>query len=137
MAVSVMTHDTGTRGRVVATPLPVKHPNPSTAKLAPGARADVVAGAAESPAIREIDPAHRARADRRTEARITAVLGNVDAIRTRAKNVYVSVSDGIVTLFGAVRDSGAAREIENTVRTSTRIGGIQNNILMIGPRVSD
>ena len=53
--------------------------------------------AAESPAIREIDPAHRARADRRTEARITAVLGNVDAIRTRAKNVYVSVSDGIVT----------------------------------------
>ena len=45
---------------------------------------------------------------------------------TRARNVYVSVSDGVVTLYGAVRDSGAVRDIKEAVRTSAGIDAVQN-----------
>jgi osmotically-inducible protein OsmY len=56
---------------------------------------------------------------------------------TRARNVYVSVSDGVVTLYGAVRDSGAVRDIKEAVRTSTGIDAVQNNIHTICARLSD
>ncbi len=105
--------------------------------LAPEVRADIPADAAETPAIHEIDAARRVLADTRVEARITAVLRNVDAIKARAGNVYVSVSDGIVRLYGAVRDSGAARDIEQAVRTGATIYAVQNDIHTIGARVSD
>ena len=65
------------------------------------------------------------------------MLSNVDAIKARARNVYISVSDGVVTLFGAVRDSGAARDIEEAVRTNTGIDAVQNNIHTIGAHVGD
>ena len=77
MADNAMTHERGTWGNFVAQPLLARDLAPSAAKIAPEARADV----AESPAIREIDAAHGALADRRTEAWIIAVLGNADAIR--------------------------------------------------------
>jgi osmotically-inducible protein OsmY len=136
MTVVAMTHTEGAGDRIVAKLFSGLDRARNTAKPAPEVRADIPA-AAESPAVHEIDGSRRALADERIAARITALLGDADAIRARAKNVYVSVSDGIVTLFGAVRDTAAAREIENTVRTSTRIDGIQNNILTIGPRVGD
>jgi osmotically-inducible protein OsmY len=98
---------------------------------------DIVTDAAKRLAFRDTDASRGAFADQLTEARITEVLSNVDAIRTRARNVYVSVSDGVVTLFGAVRDSGAARDIEQAVRTGARIDAVQNDIHTIGARVSD
>jgi hypothetical protein len=137
MTVVAMTHTAGTDDRIVAKLFSDLGRTRNTAKPVPEVRADIPADAAESPAVHEIDASRRALADERTAARITEILGNVEAIRARAKNVYVSVSDGIVTLFGAVRDSAAVREIENTVRTSTRIDAVQNNILTIGPGVSD
>ncbi len=92
---------------------------------------------AKSLSDRETDASHRALADRRTEAQITAVLNDVDAIKTRARNVYVSVSTGVVTLFGAVRDSGAAHDIKEAVRTTTGIDEVQNNIHTIGAHVGE
>jgi hypothetical protein len=137
MTVVAMAHTAGTDDRIVAKLFPGLDRTRNIAKPAPEVRADIPTDADGSPAVHEIDGSRRALADQRTEARITALLGDADAIRARAKNVYVSVSDGIVTLFGAVRDTAAASEIENTVRTSTRIDGIQNNILTIGPRAGD
>ncbi len=98
---------------------------------------DIVTDAAKRLAFHETNASRGAFADQLTEARITAVLSNVDAIKTRAMNVYVSVSDGVVTLFGAVRDSGAARDIEEAVRTNTGIDAVQNKIHTIGAHVGD
>jgi len=89
---------------------------------------DIVTDAAKRLAFRETNISRGAFTDQLTEARITAVLSNVDAIKTRDRRVYDSVSDGVVTLFGAVRDSGAARDIEEAVRTKTATNAVQNNI---------
>jgi osmotically-inducible protein OsmY len=65
------------------------------------------------------------------------VLSNVDAIKNRTRNVYVSISDGVVTLYGAVRDSAAARDIEKAIRTNTGLDAVQNNIHTIGAQAGD
>ncbi|MHA1528797.1 MAG: BON domain-containing protein [Alphaproteobacteria bacterium] len=137
MTVVAMTHAAEADDRIVAKLFPGLGQNRNTQKTAPEVRADIPVDAAESPAVHEIDASHRALADERTEARITAALRNAGAIKSRAGNIYVSVSDGIVRLYGAVRDSGAAREIEQAVRTGATIDAVQNDIQTIGGRVSD
>jgi hypothetical protein len=137
MTAIAMAHETGTRGKVVAKPLLGRDPVRNPAQFAPEDRADILVDAVKSPAVRETDASHRALADRRTEARIAAVLSNVDAIKNRTRNVYVSVSDGVVTLYGAVRDSGAARDIEKAIRANTGLNAVQNNIHTIGAQAGD
>lgn len=109
----------------------------NTVRPAPQVHADNVANAVNSPAGREAEASIGALADRRTEERIAAVLGDDDAIKARAGNVYASVSDGAVTLYGAVRDSGAVRDIMQALRASAGIDDVRNNIHMIGARIGD
>ena len=54
-------------------------------------------------------------------------------IKSRVKNAHVSVSDGVVMLYGATRDCGAAHDIERAIRAHTGSEAIQNNIQTIGP----
>lgn len=108
----------------------------NTGRMAPETCADILVDAVMSPAFRETDASRTALADRLTEARINSFLRNADVVRTRSKNVYVAVSDGVAMLYGAVRDSGAAREIEKTVRTHTGINTVQNRIQTVGPFAS-
>jgi osmotically-inducible protein OsmY len=69
-----------------------------------------------------------------TEARIASLLRNGDgAIKARAKNVYASVSDGVVMLYGATRDFAAARDIEEAIRVHTGAEAVQNSIRITGP----
>jgi osmotically-inducible protein OsmY len=69
-----------------------------------------------------------------TEARIASLLRNGDgAIKARAKNVYASVSDGVVMLYGATRDCAAARDIEEAIRVHTGAEAVQNSIRTTGP----
>ena len=105
----------------------------NTAQLAPEVCADMLIDAIRSPAFIETDASRGALADRLTEARINSLLRNVEAVRARSNNVYVSVSDGVAMLYGAVRDSGAAREIEKAVQIHTGIDMVQNRIQTIGP----
>ena len=132
-----MTHPMGTRGNGVTKSLFDRGLARTTARPAPQGSDGIVADAVIGAAVRETGASHRALADRRMEARITAVLSNVDAIRTRAKNVYVSVSDGVIRLYGAVRDSDAARDIENAIRTNAGTGTVQNEIHTVGARSGD
>lgn len=137
MTAIAMTHETGTRGNDVAKPLMGRDRVRNTAQFVPEVRAGDLADIVKSTTVRETDASHRALADQRAEARITAVLNDVDAIKNRARNVYVSVSDGVVTLYGAVRDSGAACDIEKAIRTNTGIDAVQNNIHTIGAQAGD
>ena len=105
----------------------------NTAQIAPEVCADMLIDAIRSPAFIETDASRGALADRLTEARINSLLRNVEAVRARSNNVYVSVSDGVAMLYGAVRDSGAAREIEKAVQIHTGIDMVQNRIQTIGP----
>jgi len=132
-----MTHETGTRGNDVAKSLMGRGRVRNTAQFVPEVRAGDLPDTVKSATVRKTDASHRALADQRTEARITAVLNDVDAIKNRARNVYVSVSDGVVTLYGAVRDSAAARDIEKAIRTNTGLDAVQNNIHTIGAQAGD
>jgi|LKGT01.1.fsa_nt_gi cytidylate kinase len=105
----------------------------NTAHLAPEVCADMLINAVRSPAFIETDASRSALADRLTEARINSLLRNAGVVGASSNNVYVSVSDGVAMLFGAVRDSGAAREIEKAVRIHTGINMVQNRIQTIGP----
>ncbi len=137
MTVIAKTHETGTSGNDVAKFLSDRDPDRNTVGLVPQVRAGHLADTVKSQVVRETDALHRALADQQTEAQITTVLNDADAIKTRTRNVYVSVSDGVVTLFGAARDSGAARDIEEAVRTNTGIDAVQNKIHTIGAHVGD
>jgi osmotically-inducible protein OsmY len=137
MTAIAMTHETGTRGNDVAKSLMGRGRVRNTAQFVPEVRAGDLADTVKSATVRETDASQRALADQRTEARITAVLNDVDAIKNRARNVYVSVSDGVVTLYGAVRDSAAARDIEKAIRTNTGLDAVQNNIHTIGAQAGD
>jgi cytidylate kinase len=106
----------------------------NTGQLAPETCADILVDAVMSPAFRETDASRSALADRLTEARIASLLRNGDAaIKARTKNVHVSVSDGVVMLYGATRDCGAARDIERAIRAHTGAEAVQNNIQATGP----
>jgi len=106
----------------------------NTGQLAPETCADILNNAVMSPAFRATDASRSALADRLTEARIASLLRNGDAaIKARAKNVYVSVLDAVVMLYGATRESGAARDIERAIRAHTGAEAVQNNIRTTGP----
>jgi osmotically-inducible protein OsmY len=137
MTAIAMTHETGTRGNDVTKSLSDRDLDRNTVGLVPQIRAGRLADTVKRQAVRETDASQRALADQRTEARITAVLNGVDAIKTRARDVYVSVSNGVVTLYGAVRDSGASRDIEKAIRTNTGLDAVQNNIHTIGAQAGD
>jgi hypothetical protein len=87
--------------------------------------------------VHDIDASNGTVADPRIEARVTAVLSGVEHIKSRASNVYFSVASGVVTLYGAVHDSDAAREIEQAVRANAGIDAVQNYIFTIGARCGD
>ena len=105
----------------------------NTGNLAPEACADILADAAKSPAFRETEASRTLLADRLTEARIAAILRNTKSTRSRAKNVYASVTDGRITLYGATHDCTAARDIESFVRARIGCEEIQNDIKATGP----
>lgn len=100
----------------------------NTAKLAPTECADIIGDAVMSPAFSETEELHRALADRLTEARIAALLRNDPAVKAWARNVYVLVADGKVTLNGIVRTPGAHQEIERVIRDRTGTEAIRNNV---------
>lgn len=104
----------------------------NTAHLSPEACADIIVEAAKSPAFQETDASRRALADRLAESQITSLLKIDDAIKARARNVYVAVADGVVSLFGAARDQGAARDIESAIRAKIGCERIQNTIQTTG-----
>jgi hypothetical protein len=135
MNANAKTHDVGTSGTVLADSLSKRDLIPNAAK--PGPRAGALVGADADRAIHELDAAHRTLADERTAARVADLLRTDGAIRSRARNVYVSVTDGIVTLYGAVRDRGAVGAIEAAVRTNGRIDVVCDRIHAIGPRLGD
>jgi hypothetical protein len=87
--------------------------------------------------VRDIDASNDALARERIEARVTAVLTEVETIRSYTRDVYFSASDGVVILYGAVRDSAAAREIEQSVRGITGVDLVVNKIRTIGPHTGD
>lgn len=106
----------------------------NTGQLAPESCAGILMDAISSPAFQETDAAQKILRDRWTAARIDLLLRSDDAIRGRAGNVHVSVSDGAARLYGTTRDSGTAREIEEAVRAE--IGDavtIRNEIQITGP----
>lgn len=105
----------------------------NTGHLAPETCADIIIDAVISLAFRETDASRSALADRLTEARIASLLRNADAIKARTKNVYVFVSDGVVMLYGATRDRGAAGDIERAIRAHIGAEVVQNSIRTTGP----
>ena len=108
----------------------------NTAKLAPEVCSDMLIDAVRSPAFIETDASRGLLGDRLTEARINSLLRNAEAVSAWSNNVYASVSDGVAMLYGAVRDSGAALEIEKAVRNHTGIDMVQNRIQTVGPFAS-
>lgn len=104
---------------------------------APASIPETQAVTTQTKTIHQIDPAHRAQADDRAEARIAEVLRTAESIRDHTRSVYASVTDGVIRLFGAVRHGEAAREIEIAVRTISRTDAIENEIRVIGARCGD
>jgi hypothetical protein len=104
----------------------------NTGHLSPEACADIIIDAAKSPAFQETDTSRRALADRLAEAQIDVLMHNDDDIGARASNVYASVSDGIVNLYGAAHDRFAARDIESAIRKKIGCEMIQNTIHVTG-----
>ena len=105
----------------------------NTARLTPEQCADMVVDLVARGVFDETDESRRKLADRVMEARIASYLAHDTATRPVARNVYVSVSDGAVTLYGGVRRESAAREIADAVRSLAGTGAIRNEIHAIGP----
>jgi len=122
MTVTATSHEAMERGIRVAAP--------AKQKAMPEA-------SAEAPEVHEIDAAHRADADARLEARVAEMIATDAAVKARAGAVHVSVSDGIITLYGAVRDCTAGRDIEAAARQVVRIGMIRNQLHTLGARFGD
>jgi len=108
----------------------------NTGHLTPKACADIIIDAIRSPAFSESDASRKELADQLTKARITSLFKTVDGMKSRTKNVHVSVADGNVTLYGAVCDCGAARDIENAVQAHIGCNTVRNNIQTIGSYTS-
>jgi hypothetical protein len=104
----------------------------NTGQLSPEACAEIIIDASKSPVFQETDASRRNLADKLVEAQVTSLLNTDDDIQARARNVYVSVVDGVVNLYGAVRDRSAAREIDGAIRTKVGCQTIQNSIQTTG-----
>lgn len=67
--------------------------------------------------------------DQKLAARVASVVKSAAGGRRFGKaHVYASVSDGVVTLFGAAPDRATAREIEVAVREQAGCAAIRNRI---------
>lgn len=109
----------------------------NTARLAPQLCADIIIGAAASPAFRETDESRQLLADRLTEARIAALLRSDPVISSLSTEVQVFVAEGKATLCGVVPSAGAAEEIERLVRARANIESIQNDLQVMGSHVDE
>ncbi len=105
----------------------------NTGQFNPETCAGIIIDAINSPAFSESDASRKALADQLTKARITSLFETADGMRSRTRNVHVTVEDGNVTLYGAVCDSGAARDIEKAVQAHIGSCAVRNEILNIGP----
>jgi len=108
----------------------------NTGHIKPEACADVIIDAIKSPAFRESDASRQELDDQLMKARITSLFRTADGMKARTRNVHVAVADGNVTLYGAVRDRGAAKDIENAVQAHIISKSVRNDIHTIGPHTS-
>ena len=100
----------------------------NTARITPEDAADLVAEAISRPAFEETAESRAILADRLAEARIAAFLANNPATAATARNIYVSVSGGSVSLYGSVRADGISREVADAVRAQAGISEVRNEI---------
>jgi len=105
----------------------------NTGHFNPETCAGIIIDAIRSPAFSESDASRKVLADQLTKARIASLFETADGMKSRTRNVHVSVADGNVTLYGAVCDSGAARDIEKAVLAHIGSCAVRNEIQNIGP----
>jgi cytidylate kinase len=105
----------------------------NTGQINPEGCADIIIDAIKSPAFSESDVSRKELADQLTKARITSLFKATEQMNNRTKNVYVSVAEGNVTLYGAVCDVGAAGDIEKAIQAHIGSNAVQNDIQTIGP----
>ena len=104
----------------------------NTARIPPADAAELIMGAVSRPTFEQTEASRQALADRLTEARIASFLANDPATAVSARNVYVSVSGGRVTLYGSVRAEGASREVAEAVLARAGVSEIGNEIQTVG-----
>ena len=102
----------------------------NTARITPADAADLVMDAL--PAFEESAESRQALADRLTEARVASFLAGDPATAGFARNVYVSVSGGSVSLYGSVRFEGSAREVADAVLARAGVSDVRNEIQTVG-----
>lgn len=93
--------------------------------------ADILVDAARSATLAETPESHRKLEDKLLEARIDERLHGAEPFGHRASYVQNSVEDGRVRLFGAVSDSGTAREIEAMVRELPGVAALDSQIARV------
>ncbi len=105
----------------------------NTGHFNPEACAEIIIDAIKSPAFAESEVSRKVLADQLTKARIASLFESADEMKSRTRNVHVSVENGNVTLYGAVCDSIAARDIEKAVQAHVGSCAVRNEIHTIGP----
>ena len=108
----------------------------NTARVRPEDAADLIVEAVSRPTFQETDESRQILADRLSEARIASFLANDPDLAGACRNVYVSVSGSAVTLYGAVRGWGLAREIGAAVQAHADVAEVRNSIQTIGDYIS-
>lgn len=108
----------------------------NTGRIGPEDAADLIMDAISRPSFEATEESRRALDDRLAEARIASFLANNPATVGTARNVYVSVSGGSVSLYGSVRARGAACEVANAVRAHVGVSEVRSEIQTLGDYAS-
>ena len=103
-----------------------------TAHLGVETCADLLMQAVASPLFRETDASRKKLHDRLLAARLDELLHSRERMSARARFVHSGVSDGAVTLWGAVNDGGARKELEALVRDLPGVKSVRNEIHPVG-----
>ena len=103
----------------------------STGHLSVEICADILVDAARSATLAETPESRQMLEDRMLQARISEELGRTEPFGRRAAYVQCSVDKGRVRLYGAVSDSGTAREIEEMVRALPGVSEVRSEIARV------
>lgn len=104
----------------------------NTAHLGVDTCTDLLANALRNPLFRETEVSRRKLEDRLLSARLEEVLHAREDIAHRARYVHSGVSNGTVTLWGAVNDGGARGELEKLVSELPGVRSVRNEIHPLG-----
>jgi cytidylate kinase len=103
----------------------------NTGQVAPEICAELLIDASACPSRQETKQSRRALKDRRAEARVSALLKGWGA---GAGNVYASVTDGVIQLYGAAHDRVSACDIESAVCAAMGGAEVRSEIRAVGAR---